>query len=260
MQINNYIFIKQILNKKNKCKNKCKKVFIYNIKLYISIEMKNNETMKTEIFNNGKPVAVLKPKLVTMQDHFIYQAVSRPNSTYEEYENIKIVTFDNTAKNSEKYPFGLNIWRGRQKFAYVRYVYPNINDLNKRIETEKGYENTRKEYKAKAKKELSEFLPSVKIGDIFYTCWGYDQTNVDFYQVIDRPSNLFVMIQEIGSKMVPNSAGLDSCHVIPIKSCFHENSKPFKKKILNGNRLNMTSYANAYLHKDGETHFTSWGH
>ena len=32
--------------------------------------------------------------------------------------------------------------------------------------------------------ESTENVHGVQIGDIFYTCWGYEQTNVDFYEVV----------------------------------------------------------------------------
>lgn len=38
-----------------------------------------------------------------------------------------------------------------------------------------------------------------KVGDIFYTSWGYDQTNVEFLQVV-RVSNSSVWVQETGQK------------------------------------------------------------
>ena len=35
-----------------------------------------------------------------------------------------------------------------------------------------------------AKAKAESFRQSVEIGDIFYTAWGYDQTTVDFYEVV----------------------------------------------------------------------------
>lgn len=36
-----------------------------------------------------------------------------------------------------------------------------------------------------------------KVGDIFYTSWGYDQTNVEFYKVV-RVSKSSVWVQQTG--------------------------------------------------------------
>ena len=38
-----------------------------------------------------------------------------------------------------------------------------------------------------------------KVGDIFYTSWGYDQTNVEFFKVV-RVSASSVWVQETGQK------------------------------------------------------------
>ena len=33
-------------------------------------------------------------------------------------------------------------------------------------------------------KQYKEPIHNIKIGDIFYNSWGYEQTNIDFYQVV----------------------------------------------------------------------------
>ena len=40
-----------------------------------------------------------------------------------------------------------------------------------------------------------------KIGDILYSSWGYDQTNIEFFKVV-KVSEFSVWIQEVGSKIV----------------------------------------------------------
>jgi hypothetical protein len=37
---------------------------------------------------------------------------------------------------------------------------------------------------AKEREDNAKAAQSLKIGDIFYNSWGYDQTNIDFYQII----------------------------------------------------------------------------
>lgn len=38
--------------------------------------------------------------------------------------------------------------------------------------------------KEERKKRAAEFSRKVKIGDVFYSSWGYEQTNIDFFEVI----------------------------------------------------------------------------
>ena len=40
-----------------------------------------------------------------------------------------------------------------------------------------------------------------KVGDILYSSWGYDQTNIDFYKVV-KVSEFSVWIQELSKKIV----------------------------------------------------------
>ena len=41
------------------------------------------------------------------------------------------------------------------------------------------------------------------IGKIFYSSWGYEQTNIDFYEVVEvSKSGKSLTLQQIGSKIV----------------------------------------------------------
>lgn len=40
-----------------------------------------------------------------------------------------------------------------------------------------------------------------KVGDILYSSWGYDQTNIEFFKVV-KVSEFSVWIQQVGSKIV----------------------------------------------------------
>jgi hypothetical protein len=62
------------------------------------------------------------------------------------------------------------------------------------------------ERKQKAK-EL--FQMPYKVGDILHHSWGYDQTNCDFYQVVEA-KKASVILKKIGAKTVPGSEGFMS--------------------------------------------------
>ena len=38
-----------------------------------------------------------------------------------------------------------------------------------------------------------------QIGDIVYSSWGYDQTNVDFYEVVGKQGKITYFLQQIGT-------------------------------------------------------------
>ena len=79
------------------------------------------------------------------------------------------------------------------------YRFQDIVRRNARIdETLKNIIEVR-EYKDKQKKQRLEASAShdVKPGDVFRCSWGYDQTNIDYYQVLSVSGQMAV-ISEIG--------------------------------------------------------------
>jgi hypothetical protein len=55
-----------------------------------------------------------------------------------------------------------------------------------------------------------------KVGDILYSSWGYDQTNIEFFKVV-KVSEFSVWIQEIGKKVV-EVTGWAHQNVVPVDS------------------------------------------
>jgi len=99
-------------------------------------------------------------------------------------------------------------------------------------------------------------LNSVKINDIFYSSWGYDQTNIDFYQVIEVLPNS-VKVVSIGEdrtytgpmqgNCVPNLSAKGT-KVITKRLNFYNNKPSFK----------IASYASAYPWNGQPMNFTEW--
>lgn len=100
----------------------------------------------------------------------------------------------------------------------------------------------------------------LKIGDIFVYSWGYDQTNINFYQIISMTDKT-IKIQEIKSNCT--ETGFMSGHSTPIKNEFLK-EKPMIKKVytypektgLKGLYVSM-KYGCCQLW-DGKPEYTSW--
>jgi hypothetical protein len=87
---------------------------------------------------------------------------------------------------------------------------------------------------------------SVKIGDMFRYSWGYDQTNVDYFQVTSiSPSGKSATLSPIGSEVVPGTSGMMCCDVTPVKDSFIKDS--YNKVLKNKRILHFT---------DGRPYFT----
>jgi len=65
----------------------------------------------------------------------------------------------------------------------------------------------------------TERVGAVRVGDIFEMSWGYDQTNVNYFQVT-RLTYKGAYVREIGAKSVPGTQGFMCEHVKPHKDNF----------------------------------------
>ena len=94
----------------------------------------------------------------------------------------------------------------------------------------------------------------MQMGDILYSSWGYDQTNIDFYQVVKvLPKS--VMINKIKSEMPNGEEGFMTGKVIPVKDAFV--GEPMLKKPNSYGSVKIASYASAYPW-DGKPKSCSW--
>lgn len=55
----------------------------------------------------------------------------------------------------------------------------------------------------RSKEQPTQNMHSVHVGDLFYDSWGYDQTNVDFYQVVALKGKMTAVIREIRGDCLP---------------------------------------------------------
>lgn len=125
----------------------------------------------------------------------------------------------------------------------------------------------------KEKKKV-ENIHGVKVGDIFYMSWGYEQTNINYFQVVELKGSTMIKIREIASQFIRSESSL-SGYVKPAKDAFLErsiwtvdtkaesnNNDGIYKKVLKMDDtiyLNMCSFANAYLtSEEKESFFSEW--
>lgn len=119
------------------------------------------------------------------------------------------------------------------------------------------------------KKSIKNYL-SVEVGDIFYSSWGYEQTNVDFFQVIALKGTTQVIIREVNlaiekeeatsSMSADRSYNVKKCTPLKESVFIKDNEKGQTKKILGTTEhpyINLTSFANAYKYNGG-TLYESW--
>lgn len=59
-----------------------------------------------------------------------------------------------------------------------------------------------------------------EVGDILCNSWGYDQTNVEWFEVVALAGKSMVVLREIGAAVVPGSEGFMSGRVVPVPGAY----------------------------------------
>lgn len=146
-------------------------------------------------------------------------------------------------------------YTGKQSKHTWFYGFPRIEDMKSKInETISGlmaWEDRKAERKAKRATATAD----VKVGQIYSYSWGYDQTNVDFFQVTAVNGKRFT-IQEIGGKRAdkPADGGSMSDYVVAVRDSFLHDSKPMLKQGFH------MAHGVLSLTDDKEPHYRSWYH
>jgi hypothetical protein len=122
----------------------------------------------------------------------------------------------------------------------------------------------RKKQKKERIKERSLMSHTLEVGSILVSSWGYDQTNIDYYQVTKLIGKTMVEIRSIGATVVATHGTYQD--VAPVKDSFftprYEGDtwkiKPMRKKVDPvSNSVSINSFASAYPwngKSDTETH------
>lgn len=115
---------------------------------------------------------------------------------------------------------------------------------------------TRKKEKEKRKAKAAELAAGVKVGDIFVDSWGYEQTNIDMYEVVAKPSPKTVVVREIGYETVEGSEGHMCENVRAVPGSFI--GKEMKKRLDNYGGFKTSSFSCARPTTTDSTHYRSW--
>lgn len=137
----------------------------------------------------------------------------------------------------------------RDEASRQRYIDETANDRRARIKRMQERLDERK-----------QFRHNLKVGDILYSSWGYDQTNIDFYQITEVKERA-VVIRKIESRIDHEERGAD--YVVAVPNRF---AGPPMTKIPqgSGNSVSIKISNYAYAHPwDGKPKYETaagWGH
>jgi len=114
------------------------------------------------------------------------------------------------------------------KFVSKQQMDKFHSEWIEKIKKEQSEKLKAKEFNQLKQKELDLEKENIKIGDVIVSTWGYDQTNVDMYQICEIKSKR-ILLKKIATKKVKNTEGFMCCDVIPDINNFliskHENTE-----------------------------------
>ncbi len=146
---------------------------------------------------------------------------------------------------------------GRSKKASWHFRFLNDDNRAARINETFANVKSRADRKALERAERRAFSHSLKVGDILVYSWGYEQTNIDYFQVTAVPSGKAVRVREIGGQMTPDGAtGPMSGHCVPVPDSFKKDEKEVLKRVRLGNHISM-DHGSAHLW-EGRPNYVSW--
>ncbi len=155
----------------------------------------------------------------------------------------------------------LKMWLPKAIKPFSNYYYRSVeardNALQLAIESQKKHQAFKKERK-QSRKGNPELLNKADPGAIFHWSWGYDQTQCDFFQVIERNGQM-VKVRQIASKTVPGSEGSMSDNRIAVKDSFLEKEPILTKRVQFSNDKPYLSMEFGWCDLwDGQAQYCSW--
>ena len=149
-----------------------------------------------------------------------------------------------TGRMVTKYHLLMGSGSKRAKNAMVWEYHSSASSRDSKVDRIVANYERRAREKAQAREDAKNFQHGYQIGDILYSSWGYDQTNVDFYQVTKLIGAKMIEIQEIQGKVVKSDRGAD--YVVAVKDRFVRGERPLKKKVNTRRSVKINSHTNAY--------------
>ena len=129
----------------------------------------------------------------------------------EIYKDLEIQTWTNDDKPS------LSIYKGKSGKPTSRYYYNTIGSRDSEINYQKKYADDRETWKNNAKEAQKNIKNLFRKGEILVSSWGYEQTNIDFYEIVGLTAKS-IKIVKIGQTRTNEETGSDmSEYVVPDK-------------------------------------------
>lgn len=108
----------------------------------------------------------------------------------------------------------LIVFKRNQRKPLYNYIYSTPERRDDQLATLIRVERASMLSKMKRQVEKQQARHTYKVGDILYASWGYEQTNINFYQVV-AVEEKSIKIRPISQKVVKSEQGTDFVKAVP---------------------------------------------
>lgn len=121
------------------------------------------------------------------------------------------------------------------------------------------FDNLQAAAEYKANRSAAQRRPhTLKVGDILSTCWGYEQTNREFYQVTKIVGASMVELRELAQETQYDSQYMTGT-CTPIKGSFLDQAKTLRKRASVDNRVRINESVTASPWSGQPLSYSSYG-
>ncbi len=170
---------------------------------------------------------------MTKREQTIKYLSDKPGAQVEQYNKLVIITYDVLCTA---------IFEPKCTRPTWHYKHRTEQEQREFIATRKAGEDMEQQRRDRYAREAMERADKMQPGAILCSTWGYEQTNVDFYKVIERKASSVVIV-EIGQHRTYSGDMQGNCTPDPDTII----SEPFLKRVNKWGGVNLATYKHCQL-------------
>lgn len=143
---------------------------------------------------------------------------------------------------------------GRRNKPDFRYRYGNEEQRERDVSNHLEKIRQQEQVKEAQRQARAAFSHTLKTGDILYSSWGYDQTNIDYYEVVRVKSKKTVVLRQLNK--TTTETGFMSGETLPNRGKYL--GKALVKRVSEGNKVKIEKYCGTASVWDGKAKSCSW--
>lgn len=141
------------------------------------------------------------------------------------------------------------VYKGRQTKAFAHFYYPTSAQRDTALLCIVEREAAAVQVSAK---NAAARVHGLTVGDVLYESYGYEQTNVNFYQVVRVPSAISVVVIAIAKDTIEHKDLAMTGTVTPKIDCFAAGGKEHMRRAVDAGIVNGFSGSGCLKKWDGK--------